>query len=410
MAEKLLSIIIPVYNRPKELRRCMDGVLNIEGNNYEVILVDDCSTDETGEVCEDYAKHFKKIVRTVHVTQNRGPGNARNTATSLATGKYLFYVDSDDEVYPENISRFLKNRNEWEESDIICFSYTVGYQNKNHLDEKIRTTQKRAKLSTIDFLNSRPFWLNTNMWQSIYLRSMVCANNITCPETKIFEDARFAFHAFVCSKSVSVIEECLYHHYYNTADSLTGIIDFEDMLAAADGTLAWIIKENDFLSRNNVYEILKKRISTRLVQLIAYSDNERFELIRNSNNKLTGIMLAMSDRWKRDYSTLSQRTENFSKPLFLYPGGKAARRLAEKIILQGGRVDGFIDNYLTEAIINTPYGEKVIPCVTLAADELKSKDVTVFVASFNEAREKLMDDMMKAHFYLENDMFAYIRE
>lgn len=98
----LVSIIIPVFNRPDFLRAAVDQVLAQTYEKIEVILVDDGSTDGTGSVCVEIARQHPDCVRTVH-RENGGPGAARETGRLLARGEFLQYFDSDDEIAPRKI-------------------------------------------------------------------------------------------------------------------------------------------------------------------------------------------------------------------------------------------------------------------------------------------------------------------
>ncbi len=91
-----ISIIIPVYNAEKYLDDCMDSVLNQTFEDFELILVNDGSTDRSGELCDEYAKNDKRI-KVVH-TENNGQGSARNTGIDMATGEYIGFVDCDDYI------------------------------------------------------------------------------------------------------------------------------------------------------------------------------------------------------------------------------------------------------------------------------------------------------------------------
>ena len=92
----LLSIIVPIYNVEKYLRRCIDSILEQTFCNYELILVDDGSPDHCGEIIDEYAKKDSRVV-PVH-QNNGGVGSARNSGLNIAKGEYLTFVDPDDYI------------------------------------------------------------------------------------------------------------------------------------------------------------------------------------------------------------------------------------------------------------------------------------------------------------------------
>ena len=96
---KMFSVIIPVYNVEDQLKRCVDSFIHQTFNDFELILVDDGSTDRSGEICDWYSKHYTNI-ETIHQI-NSGVSSARNAGLDAANGKYIVFADSDD---------FLDNR------------------------------------------------------------------------------------------------------------------------------------------------------------------------------------------------------------------------------------------------------------------------------------------------------------
>ncbi len=104
--ENLISVIIPVYNVERYIRRCLDSVLAQEGVSLEVILVDDGSTDSSGAICEEYAKKDGRI-RVLH-QKNGGLSSARNAGLAVAGGEYVGFVDSDDWIAKDMYAYLLR--------------------------------------------------------------------------------------------------------------------------------------------------------------------------------------------------------------------------------------------------------------------------------------------------------------
>ena len=103
-----LSVIIPVYNVEKYLHQCIDSVLRQTYNDYEVILVDDGTPDNSGKICDEYAKKDIRIT-VIHKT-NGGISSARNAGLDIATGDYIMFVDSDDYLCDDNCFQKLFNK------------------------------------------------------------------------------------------------------------------------------------------------------------------------------------------------------------------------------------------------------------------------------------------------------------
>lgn len=129
LSEMKLSIIIPVYNVEAYLRKCVDSVLNQDYEDYEIILVDDGSTDASGVICDEYvAKHNASDIihntcpiRVIHQS-NAGLSAARNAGIAIAKGEYIQFVDSDDFIEP-NVLGALMAQIEREQLDVLRFNY-----------------------------------------------------------------------------------------------------------------------------------------------------------------------------------------------------------------------------------------------------------------------------------------------
>lgn len=115
--EAEVSIIIPVYNEENKIRNCLDSIQCQEYKNYEVIIVDDGSTDRTGSICDFYAKNDSRF-KVIH-EKNKGVSFARNKGIGVATGKLLMFIDSDDFVKPDFIGYYVDKQKESDAEVII---------------------------------------------------------------------------------------------------------------------------------------------------------------------------------------------------------------------------------------------------------------------------------------------------
>jgi glycosyltransferase involved in cell wall biosynthesis len=105
--EDLVSIISPVYNSERFLQACIESVKGQTFQQWEHILVDDCSTDNSSSIIQKYARQDKRF-RYYRLNQNSGPGVARNKAIELATGRFIAFLDSDDTWYPDKLERQIR--------------------------------------------------------------------------------------------------------------------------------------------------------------------------------------------------------------------------------------------------------------------------------------------------------------
>ena len=127
-----ISVIVPIYNVEKQLKRCIESLINQKKNNIEIILVNDGSTDNSGEIAKQYAKKYSdKIV--YYDKENGGLSDARNFGIKKANGKYISFVDSDDYIdlnLYKDLEKYIK-----EDYDLVKFKIIRVDENCNKIDE-----------------------------------------------------------------------------------------------------------------------------------------------------------------------------------------------------------------------------------------------------------------------------------
>ena len=115
----LISFIVPIYNVEKYLNECVDSILSQDFEDYEIILIDDGSTDNSGAICDEYARRYENII--VKHKLNGGLSDARNAGIELANGKYVLFVDSDDYIGKNSISAIVNCLNEQKKTIDVVF-------------------------------------------------------------------------------------------------------------------------------------------------------------------------------------------------------------------------------------------------------------------------------------------------
>ena len=141
----LFSILVPVYNVEKHLDQCIQSILNQSVNDYEVILVDDGSTDSSGSICDQYVNKYPGKIKVIH-KQNEGLISARRIGISLAQGAFCLFVDSDDYVEPNWLEIIAKHINEYPNLDMLIFSYQ--YVNNGEIIQRTNTLCESLKIWT----------------------------------------------------------------------------------------------------------------------------------------------------------------------------------------------------------------------------------------------------------------------
>lgn len=203
-----ISVIIPVYNVEKYLRRCLDSVLNQKNVSMEMILVNDGSTDSSGRICEEYESNYPNI-KCIHI-KNSGPSTAKNVGYDMASGTYVAFIDSDDEIKPDMFSLMLQSGYK-HHADIVCCNYTQvdeeGHiSHTHHTGQEYVLTQDEA-LKAILIKDK----IYSQCWTKIYKRDTMQKNGIRNTEgLKTEEDFIYNIQAFACSKTVCIVDLPLY--------------------------------------------------------------------------------------------------------------------------------------------------------------------------------------------------------
>jgi len=203
-----ISVIIPIYNVEQYLRRCLDSVLRQKDVSMEIILVDDGSTDSSGKICDEYAtKHSE--VKCIH-TPNAGPSTAKNKGYDIATGNYIAFIDSDDEIKEDMFCVMLQSGYK-HNADIVCCNYIQIDENgklshTKHTGQEYVLNQDEA-LKAILIKDK----IYSQCWTKIYKRATMQSYNVRNTEgLKTEEDFIYNIQAFACSKTVCIVDKPLY--------------------------------------------------------------------------------------------------------------------------------------------------------------------------------------------------------
>lgn len=203
-----ISVIIPIYNVEKYLKRCINSVLRQEKISLEVILVDDGSTDSSGKICDDYASQYSNV-KCLHIT-NSGPSTAKNVGYDLALGNYVAFIDSDDEIKQDMFSVMLKSGYQ-HNADIVCCNY-IQVDEEGHISHTEHSGQEYI-LNQDEALKAILIKdkIYSQCWTKIYKREMLESNHIRNTEgLKTEEDFIYNIQAFAYSQTVCVVDKPLY--------------------------------------------------------------------------------------------------------------------------------------------------------------------------------------------------------
>lgn len=203
-----ISVIIPVYNVEEYIERCLTSVLNQTYSTIEVILVDDGSTDNSGSICDRYAKQDQRI-KVIH-KKNGGLSDARNSGLKIAKGKYVCFVDSDDVMAP-NCIELLYNLCVKNDAEISMGQYQIFCEKITFVDGNKQNEEVLNGCEILWRLFGKDYVTYVVAWGKLYLRQLF--EDVEFPYGKINEDEATTYKLFNKAKRVAVSEANVYGYY-----------------------------------------------------------------------------------------------------------------------------------------------------------------------------------------------------
>lgn len=214
--ETLITVIVPVYNVEKYLEKCVDSILNQTYKNLEVVLVDDGSTDNSGNLCEDIKKRDGRI-KVIH-KENGGLSDARNYGINAARGKYIGFIDSDDYIEPDMFESLMRNMIE-NDADISVCAYDMVYPDKVDIIAEDTGVQVYTTDEAFKVLLHRN---NIGVIACNKLINIELLQEVRFPLGRHFEDINTTYKIIDKANKVVYDPRPLYH-YIQRVDSINGV-------------------------------------------------------------------------------------------------------------------------------------------------------------------------------------------
>ena len=222
-----VSVIVPVYNTENYIDICLDSLINQTFRDFEVICINDGSTDSSLQVLEQYSKYDKRI--KVFSTENKGLSEARNYGVSLSKGKYVTFLDSDDYISPVMLEIFYKNLNETGADFVFGDSLKINpLTNEISFWDYIKESELKTYLKhpKDKWFNEKDvpsfFWekINVCAWGKMYKRKFI--ENLKFPKGLIFEDLPYFTECYLKAEKISFDFRKTYFYRISRSDSIVG--------------------------------------------------------------------------------------------------------------------------------------------------------------------------------------------
>ena len=261
-----ISIIVPVYNVEKYLENCIESILNQTFKDFELILVDDGSTDNSGKICDIYEKKDSRI-KVIH-KNNGGLSSARNAGIDIAGSKYIGFVDSDDSIHPK-MYEILYDLQQIYDVDISMCSFKKIYENidvRNKYVEKLQITEM-DNIKAINNLYNSDIRLDLIVaWNKLYKKELF--NNIRFELGRLHEDEFIIHKILYKSKRLVHINRELYYYLQREGSIMSNI----SLNSRIDYILA-ISDRMKFLDYIKLYDACKYTYKTYIKEFFEVYNN-----------------------------------------------------------------------------------------------------------------------------------------
>lgn len=307
----LLSVIVAVYNTEKYLEECIDSIINQTFSDYEVILVDDGSTDNSGEICDRYAERFEFI--TVIHKNNGGIANTRKAGFAKSIGQYISYIDSDDTIEPNTYEYMVNKATQYDADAVVC-NILLDTGNKKTLGKNIISSgiydKARLKKEFYPYMlfggeNGTPGVI-PSLCNKIIKRDIL-KNALMATDDSVYfgEDALCTFPCLLDANKVFVCDRAFYH-YRMVETSVTHVYDNKliDKFILLIELLDKAFKERNFDGRKQL-DFYTVRFSVDVI---------RNELLYNKKLSLKERINIVSDYL--EHPQISQAFKNVSSSEF----------------------------------------------------------------------------------------------
>lgn len=269
-----ISIIVPVYNVEQYLIRCVDSILNQTFKDFELLLIDDGSTDESLRICNEYAKMDSRVL--VFTRDNSGPGAARNYGIDHSSGDYIGFVDSDDYIKPDMYEILIENISK-DNYDFSMIDFTKVIDDSVY-EESTNEQVSIASLNRDDLIKlccDGKYTLLVSCWSKLYKKDFL--KNIRFPENRKKEDSFFLTDILTNVNNAVFITKKEYMYYQNQ----NGLEHKKDVIALMDGLQSIrdrTAKLSDLLNDNStilsLISFFKNCYFSNLYKIASYDKND----------------------------------------------------------------------------------------------------------------------------------------
>ena len=279
MIEELVSIIIPVYNVEKYLKRCLESVMNQTYKNIEIICINDGSTDRSLKILENYKIQDNRI--KVFSQENKGLSETRNRGINLAEGKYIFFIDSDDWIPNSAIENLIKQITN-KSIDVV-----IGGISKIYKKNKEDIVLKKEKIEyTLD--EYMAFALKEKKFLAIvcnkmFKKEIISNKNLKFEKGVLYEDFLFTMQYLKECKKIAILDKSIYNYFFIREDSIINKINNKDLDALKSiKKIEKVLEEAEIINSKSIDRV------------------DNFKQFKNSKYIINDIVMELEEKYLKE--------------------------------------------------------------------------------------------------------------
>lgn len=270
-----ISIIIPIFNAEKYLKKCLNSIQSQSLDDIEIICIDDGSNDNSLSILKEYAKDDNRF--KIYVEENKGPGAARNYGIKKAKGNYILFVDSDDWIEKNTLEEIYKTAIN-NKSDIVLFN-SIEFRPNNTQHKRVYINNKKTDYAhfSFNYKYDKKLVMNSylTIWSKLHRTDFLRENNILFFESNLFEDVLFHIQTMIKAKNISYNP----NFYYNYRRTELNTRQNNSIKSKNNLMIFDIFKEiEELLIENNVMHDLE-------INYFIFKLTEMENIINNTNDK-----------------------------------------------------------------------------------------------------------------------------
>ncbi len=309
---EMVSVVVPIYNIENYIDKCIASIINQTYFNIEIILVNDCSSDSSKAVCEEWKKQDERII-LINKERNEGLSCARNTGLLAAKGKYITFIDGDDYV-SNNFIETLYEAAKADNAEIASCSFFY-VENGFEVERKKAKASKKMIYSSTDAFREYmkcPSLVDVVAWNKLYLRSLFLEHNVMYPPGRIHEDLFTTYKLIYYARKIVYIDLPLYY-YVQRKNSIMHIpnIEKERALLECCDEYTMFLHSHPICIEKDLTEFYQYRLLSLLINTMAdnrhiydkeiwndaYEKIVKLHSLMNNSLKYTLIIRAMKFRY-----------------------------------------------------------------------------------------------------------------